>query len=204
MSTSEDDVCVESSCGHVLYSFTSAASALWCVRSCVLTVLLLLLPSLPHAVCVTGLSHRRQPQARDVQARPGCQHHSPWTGRHTLHLHTQPVLPTGRCAFVDGFVAAVDVDVIHGLALGSLATERRTSSSRRVADALLLAGCLNVFLLLLLLLPPHVAQWLLLCCETHTTQPLWDELSGPFKQAIDSFRLVDTTRDYIPPDQNPW
>lgn len=35
-------------------------------------------------------------------------------------------------------------------------------------------------------------------------QGLWAELSGPFQQAVDSFKLVPTTRDYIPPDQNPW
>jgi hypothetical protein len=41
-------------------------------------------------------------------------------------------------------------------------------------------------------------------CDAPLSQPLWAELAGPFKQAVDSFRLVDTTRDYIPPDQNPW
>lgn len=35
-------------------------------------------------------------------------------------------------------------------------------------------------------------------------QGLWAELSGPFQKAVDSFQLVPTTRDYIPPDQNPW
>lgn len=51
---------------------------------------------------------------------------------------------------------------------------------------------------------------LLLCCAmclcrcAAVLQPLWEELAGPFKTAVDSFRLVPTTRDYIPPDQNPW
>lgn len=35
-------------------------------------------------------------------------------------------------------------------------------------------------------------------------QGLWSELSGPFQQAVDSFKLMPTTQDYIPPDQNPW
>jgi hypothetical protein len=41
-------------------------------------------------------------------------------------------------------------------------------------------------------------------CVLLLLQPLWEELAGPFKTAVDSFRLVPTTRDYIPPDQNPW
>lgn len=35
-------------------------------------------------------------------------------------------------------------------------------------------------------------------------QAMWDDLSGQFKTAIDSFELVQTTRAYIAPDKNPW
>lgn len=35
-------------------------------------------------------------------------------------------------------------------------------------------------------------------------QALWDDMAGQFKTAVDSFKLVPTTRDYIAPDKNPW
>lgn len=35
-------------------------------------------------------------------------------------------------------------------------------------------------------------------------QALWDDMAGPFKAAVDSFKLVATTNAYIPPDKDPW
>lgn len=35
-------------------------------------------------------------------------------------------------------------------------------------------------------------------------QDFWDDLEPQFRQAIDSFKLLETTSAYIPPDQNPW
>jgi hypothetical protein len=37
-----------------------------------------------------------------------------------------------------------------------------------------------------------------------TSQSLWETLAPRFKESIATFRLVPTTRDYIPPDKDPW
>jgi hypothetical protein len=35
-------------------------------------------------------------------------------------------------------------------------------------------------------------------------QALWADMQPVFQTSIDSFRLVEPGREYIPPDQNPW
>lgn len=35
-------------------------------------------------------------------------------------------------------------------------------------------------------------------------EQLWPELEPVFKEAVSKFALLPTTRDYIPPDKDPW
>ncbi|KAG2496712.1 hypothetical protein HYH03_005125 [Edaphochlamys debaryana] len=35
-------------------------------------------------------------------------------------------------------------------------------------------------------------------------EELWPSLEAPFRKAVQSFALLPTTRDYIPPDKDPW
>lgn len=45
------------------------------------------------------------------------------------------------------------------------------------------------------------------CSHLHFSFPcpqLWDQYEGAIRKAIASFRLEETTRDYVAPNENPW
>lgn len=53
----------------------------------------------PHCTALpsaAGLTHHHQPKGRDLPPRPGSQHHAARAGRTALHLHAQPVMPSGE------------------------------------------------------------------------------------------------------------
>lgn len=42
------------------------------------------------------------------------------------------------------------------------------------------------------------------CPAPSCPEELWGELEPLFRRAVDSFVMLPTTRDYIPPDKDPW